>query len=93
MKTATTLAALATSLALAACVNISTTDSKAPLSAVRSSAMGPGQYMVSCVDSPTYCANEANKLCPRGFDVASNVTNAADYGRMTMTIKCHAATP
>jgi hypothetical protein len=42
-----------------------------------------------CVDSPSYCAHEANKLCPQGFDVTSNVTNAADYGRMTMTIKCH----
>lgn len=93
MKATTTLATLAASLALAACVNVSTTDSKAPLSAVRSNPMGPGQYMVSCVDSPTYCANEANKLCPRGFDVSSNVTNAADYGRMTMIIKCHTSSP
>ncbi len=45
--------------------------------------------MVSCVDSPQYCAAEANQVCPVGFDVASNVTNPADYGRMTMIIKCH----
>jgi len=72
--------------ALSGCV--STTDSGAYFSAVRSKAMGPGQFMVTCVDSPMYCANEANKLCPAGFDVVSNVTNPADYGRMTMIIKC-----
>lgn len=69
---------------------ISTNDSGAHLSAIRSRAMGPNQYMVACVDSPMYCANESNKLCPNGFDVVSNVTNPADYGRMTMIIKCHA---
>lgn len=74
------------SVALAGCV--STTDSSAFLSTVRSSPMGPNQYMVSCVDSPSYCANESNKLCPKGFDVTSNVVNPADYGRMTMIIKC-----
>lgn len=74
---------------LAGC--ISTTDSKAPLSAVRSTPMGPNQFMVSCVDSPSYCAREATKLCPQGFDVSSSVTNPADYGRMTMTIKCEPA--
>ena len=68
---------------------VSTTDSKAFLSTVRSTPMGPGQYMVSCVDSPIYCANESNKLCPDGFDVKSNVTNPADHGRMTMIIKCN----
>lgn len=73
-------------LFLQACV--STTDSKAMFSAVRSYPMGPGQYMVTCVDSPKYCANEANKLCPSGFDVTSNTANAADHGRMTMIIKC-----
>ena len=45
--------------------------------------------MVSCVDSPMYCANELNKLRPAGFDVTSNVTNAADYACTTMIIKCH----
>lgn len=51
--------------------------------------MGPGQYMITCVDSPMYCARLANKTCPNGFDVKSNVTNPADYGRMTMIIKCN----
>jgi hypothetical protein len=68
---------------------VSTTDSGAFLSAVRSTPMGPSQFMVTCVDSPMYCANESNKLCPNGFDVKSNVTNPADYGRMTMIIKCN----
>lgn len=79
---------LASLLALAGCV--SKTDSKAFLSTVRSEPMGPNQYMVACVDSPKYCAQEANKLCPKGFDVTSNVVNEADYGRMTMIIKCAA---
>lgn len=74
-------------LAMTGCV--STTDSNAFLSTVRSNPMGPNQYMVSCVDSPRYCANESNKLCPMGFDVTSNVVNPADYGRMTMIIKCN----
>lgn len=68
---------------------VSTTDSGAILSAVRSYPMGPGQFMVTCVDSPAYCANESNKLCPQGFNVTSNTTNPQDYGRMTMIIRCH----
>lgn len=88
MKTHTYLFYLAFLLVwLSGCV--STTDSSAFLSTVRSNPMGPSQYMVSCVDSPKYCANESNKLCPDGFDVNSNVVNPADYGRMTMIIKCH----
>lgn len=72
---------------MAGCV--STTDPDAFLSTIRSNPMGPNQYMVSCVDSPKYCANESNRLCPKGFDVVSNVVNEADFGRMTMIIKCH----
>ena len=72
---------------LAGCV--STTNSSALFSTVRAEPMGPSQWMVSCVDSPRYCARESNKLCPAGFDVISNVTNEADYGRMTMIIRCH----
>jgi len=71
---------------------VSTTDSKAVFSTVRSYPMGPSQFMVTCVDSPKYCAAESNKLCPNGFDVVSNTTNPADYGRMTMIIKCHPET-
>jgi hypothetical protein len=76
-------AALAALLTLASC-----NDSGAFLSNVRSTGMGPGQYMVACVDSPMNCARESNRLCPAGFDVTSNTTNAADYGRMTMIIRC-----
>ena len=88
MKTQTysfILAVLA--LSLSGCV--STTDPNAPLSAVRTSPMGPEQHMVSCVDKPAYCADLANNLCPKGFDVTSNVVNEADHGRMTMIIKCY----
>lgn len=67
---------------------VSTTDPNAFLSTIRSEPMGPGQFMVSCVDSPKYCARESNRLCPSGFDVVSNVANAGDFGRMTMIIKC-----
>jgi len=49
--------------------------------------------MVSCVDSPQICAQEATRLCPAAFDVVSNVTNPADFGRMTMIIKCREAAP
>jgi hypothetical protein len=71
-------------------LNVSSDDPDAKFSRVRVSPMGPGQYMISCVDSPQICANEANRLCP-AYDVVSNVTNQADYGRMTMIIKCHSA--
>lgn len=67
---------------------VSTNDPNAPLSTVRVNAMGPNQWMISCIDSAQYCAEQANKHCPNGFDVVSHVTNAADYGRMTMIIKC-----
>ena len=64
-------------------------DPDATFSAVHRYPMGPSQWMISCVDSPAYCASAANKSCPQGFDVTSNTTNPADYGRMTMVIKCH----
>lgn len=63
-------------------------DPNAYFSAVRVEPMGKNGYMISCVDSPSYCAEQANNVCPGGFDVQSNVTNPADYGRMTMIIKC-----
>jgi hypothetical protein len=77
---------IAVILMLEGCV--SNSDPNAMFSSVRVSSMGPGQYMVSCVDSPSYCAREANTLCPTGMDVVSNSSNSADYGRMTMIIKC-----
>jgi len=81
----------AAALLLTGCMTISSTDPDALLSRVRVSPMGPGQFMISCVDSPSICANQASRLCPSGFDVVSNVVNPADFGRMTMIIKCHAA--
>lgn len=33
-------------------------------------------------------AFDSYRLCPAGYDVTSNVTNAADHGRMTMIIRC-----
>jgi hypothetical protein len=66
-------------------------NSKSFLSPVRSYAMGPSQFMVTCVDSPRYCADESTKLCPSGFDVKSNTVNPSDHGRMTMIIKCSKA--
>jgi hypothetical protein len=74
-------------LGIAACV--STDDPNATFSAVRLYPMGSGQYMITCVDSPGYCARQATRSCPSGFDVVSNTTNPADYGRMTMIVKCH----
>ena len=77
-----------TAVALNACV-VSSDDPTATFSRVRVSPMGPSQFMVSCVDSPQLCAEEANRLCQIGFDVVSNVVNPSDSGRMTMIIKCH----
>ena len=67
---------------------ISTNDPNATLSAVRVYDMGPNQFMVTCVDSAGYCAEQARLSCPSGFDVVSNEVNAADYGRMTMIVRC-----
>lgn len=74
------------SLLLGACV--STDDPNAPLSAVRVYEMGPEQYMITCVDSPRYCAEQAQRACPTGFDVDSNSANPRDFGRMTLIIRC-----
>ena len=63
-------------------------DPHAVFSNVRYQPMGPGQYMVSCVDGAANCARQANKLCPGAYDVTSNTVNPADYGRMTMIIRC-----
>lgn len=71
-------------LLMSSCVSIS--DLNAPVSVYP---IGPAQFMVTCVDSPAYCTEQANALCPQGFDVVSNTTNPADYGRMTMVIKCY----
>lgn len=79
---------MAVGLVTAGCANISKDDPNAALSAVRVAPMGPGQWMIACVDSPLICARQANRSCPAGFDVVSNTTNAADFGRMTMIIKC-----
>jgi hypothetical protein len=85
MKVQVGLAAVAC-FALAGCVS---TDPDAPLSFVRVYPMGTSQFMITCVDSPGFCASQAAKTCPTGFDVVSNSSNPADYGRMTMIIKCH----
>jgi hypothetical protein len=75
-------------LFLHACM-VSSNDPDAQFSRVRVESMGPSQYMVTCVDSPQYCAREANRLCPNSaYDVVSNTVNPADYGRTTMIIKC-----
>ena len=55
---------------------------------VRSSAMGRNKWMVSCLESPNYCTREATTLCGGAFMVLSNVTDPADYGRMTMVVRC-----
>lgn len=78
---------MAATLLLAACV--STTDPNATFSTIRSYPMGPGQFMVTCLESPSYCAHQANADCPSGFDVVSNTTESGDMPRMTMVVKCH----
>jgi hypothetical protein len=75
-------------LLLGACSLVSSEDPDAHFSRVRVEPMGPDQFMVSCVDSPRYCAEQANRSCPGAYDVVSNTTNPADYGRMTLIIKC-----
>jgi hypothetical protein len=62
-------------------------DPNATFSPVRVAPMGPEQYMINCVDSPRYYAQQANRVCPAAYDVVSNV-NSADFGRMTMIVRC-----
>lgn len=64
-------------------------DPNATFSAVRVYPMGPSQYMITCVDSPSYCTTQAVKQCAQGFDVVNTSTNSGDYNRMTMIVKCH----
>lgn len=63
-------------------------DPNAFLSPVRVYDAGPGQYMITCVDSPAYCTQQAAIKCPRGFDITSNTINPQDFGRMTMVVRC-----
>lgn len=74
---------LVVALTLTAC-----NDPDALFSNVRVASMGPGQYAVSCVDGAGNCARQANRACPRGYDVTSNTINPLDYGRMTMIVRC-----
>jgi len=74
-------------LSLAGC-EVSQTDPNATFSAVRAYPMSGGQVMITCVDSNQYCAEQASRSCPGGFDVSSTSVNPADYGRMTMIIRC-----
>jgi hypothetical protein len=83
------VASMGVILLIAGCDNQWGNDPQAPFSPVRVMPLGPGQYMVTCVDSPLYCGSQANRSCPAGFDVTSNTTNAADFGRMTMIVRCH----
>lgn len=78
---------VAAALILTGC-EVSTDDPTAQFSAVRVQELGPDQFLISCVDSPKYCAQQAVKQCPGKFDVVSNVVNPADFGRMTMVIRC-----
>lgn len=77
---------LVTLALLAGCV--STNDPNATFSAVRAYPMGSDQVMITCVDSPKYCAEQAARSCPTGLDVVSNTANPADHGRMTMIVRC-----
>jgi hypothetical protein len=81
--------AFAVQVVASLCACVSSDDPTATFSRVRVSSMGPSQFMISCIDSPHYCADQSNRSCPTGFDVVSNVTNPGDFGRMTMIIKCH----
>ncbi len=74
------------SVIVAGCV--STSDPNAYLSAVRRIDMGNGQFMISCVDSPGYCANLARDTCPMGFDTTNVTGQAIGNQRMTMVIRC-----
>ncbi len=67
---------------------VSTSDPNAPLSAVRRADMGNGQFMISCVDSPGYCANLARDTCPAGFETSGITGQAIGNQRMTMIIRC-----
>lgn len=79
------------SASLSGCV--SSDNPNATFSRVRVSSLGSGQYMISCVDGAGYCAREATRLCPSGMDIVSNTVNPADYGRMTMIVKCKDTPP
>lgn len=65
-------------------------DPGATFSTVRVYPMGDNRYTITCVDSVGYCASQAAKQCPRGYENTSNSNNPRDYGRTTWIIRCTA---
>jgi len=73
---------------MAPLLGVSTTDPHSELSAVRYHPIGPDKYMISCVDSQSYCTDLATRLCGVKYNVISSWVNNNDYGRTTMVVKC-----
>lgn len=74
-------------LALAGCAT--NWNDPAALERTRVQPMGPGEYLVSCSDSPRFCDEPAKQSCPNGFDVTRRSVDPSAYGRTTLLIKCH----
>ncbi|MFT5426887.1 MAG: hypothetical protein ACI9ZT_001834 [Gammaproteobacteria bacterium] len=58
------------------------------ISKVKTTTIGPSQYEVTCVESPSYCAEEFKRLCPKGFNVDGYFRNEYDHGQITARIVC-----
>lgn len=65
-----------------------TNDSSGTFARARSRQTSPTGFIITCVDGQRFCLDEAERVCPGGYDIASNTTNPQDYGRITMIIKC-----
>ncbi|MGY8813118.1 MAG: hypothetical protein ACKVHQ_00160 [Gammaproteobacteria bacterium] len=58
------------------------------ISRVKSVAIGPLKYEVTCFESADYCAEEFKKLCPDGFNVDGYFRDEYDHGQITAIIIC-----
>ncbi len=57
-------------------------------SKVRSNQEGPSQFLVTCFESPQFCAEEFKRLCPDGHRVEGYFIDEFDHGQITARISC-----
>jgi thioredoxin-related protein len=49
---------------------------------------GPSQYLVTCFESPQFCAEEFKRVCPDGHRVEGYFRNEYDHGQINARISC-----
>ena len=67
---------------------ITAQEVREPDSKVQTRQEGPAQFLVTCFESPQYCAEEFKQLCTDGHRVLGYFRNEFDHGQITARIAC-----